>query len=42
MENNWEESIPEYRTQILELTVKIDKILKIPDPLFRQIILEVN
>lgn len=39
MENNWEESIPEYRTQILEVTLKIDKILRIPDPLFRQIIL---
>lgn len=38
MENNWEESIPEYRTQILSNS-KNDKILRIPDPLFRQIIL---
>lgn len=42
IENNWEESIPEYRTQSLEVTAKIDKILRIPDLLFRQIILEMN
>lgn len=42
MENEWEESIPEYGTQSLDVMIKIDKVLRITKPFFRQIILEVN